>query len=288
MPALYKNNATAPIAAGISSSTTTIVLSSGLGTLFPLPTAGSYFYGTLYDSLGNYEIVKCTARTTDSLTVVRGQEGTTPLAFSIGDSFAQRLTAAGLTNFAQLDSDNIFSGNNTLSGDNVLSGDNTFSGSNTFSGAVSIPSGISSPGIIKQIVTQRYTNSTQTTSSSYIDTFNTVTITPTSTSSKIILFAGTMAAFWNYPGAAKVRMIRNTPSNIVVGDQWLWASNGFSQAPYQTYTSMNLHGVDSPATTAAVTYKIQLAAYSSGPTGTAMYGAYDVDGTIFTAIEVLQ
>jgi hypothetical protein len=142
-------------------------------------------------------------------------------------------------------------------------------------------------GRVVQIVTNKYTNSTQTTGSTYIDTFNTVTITPTSTSSTIILFAGTMAAFWNYGGAAKVRMIRNTSSNIIVGDQWLWASNGFTGAPYQTYTSMNLHAVDAPATTSAVTYKIQLAAYSPGPAGTAMYGAYDVDGTIFTAIEVL-
>lgn len=142
-------------------------------------------------------------------------------------------------------------------------------------------------GRIVQIVSNKYTNSTQTTTNTYIDTFNTVTITPTSASSKIILFAGTMAAFWNYGGAAKVRMIRNTSANIVVGDQWLWASNGFTGAPYQTYTSMNLHAVDSPATTSAVTYKIQLAAYSSGPAGTAMYGAYDVDGTVFTAIEVL-
>lgn len=142
-------------------------------------------------------------------------------------------------------------------------------------------------GRIIQVVSNKYTNSTQTTTNTYIDTFNTVTITPTSVSSKIILFAGTMAAFWNYPGAAKVRMIRNSSSNIIVGDQWLWASNGFSQAPYQTYTSMNLHCVDSPATTSAVTYKIQLAAYSSSTVGTAMYGANDVDGTIFTAIEVL-
>lgn len=140
---------------------------------------------------------------------------------------------------------------------------------------------------IIQVVSARSTNSTQTTGSSYIDTFNTLTITPTSTSSKIILFAESMVAFWNYGGAAKVRMIRDTSSNIVLGDQWLWASNGFTGAPYQTYTSMTLHGVDEPATTSAVTYKVQLAAYSSGPTGTAMYGAYDTNGTIFTAIEVL-
>ena len=84
MPALFKNNATAILAASISNSATTIVVSAGIGNSFPNPSGTSYFYGTLFDSLGNYEIVKCTARTTDTLTIVRAQDGTNALAFSSG------------------------------------------------------------------------------------------------------------------------------------------------------------------------------------------------------------
>lgn len=122
MPAKFKNNATATIAASITSSDTLIVLSSSLGSLFPTLSAGEYFYGTLYNALGVYEIVKVTARSGDNLTVVRAQDGTTAVGFTAGDGFAQRLTAASLENFSQLDSNNTFSGNNTFTGSNTLSG----------------------------------------------------------------------------------------------------------------------------------------------------------------------
>lgn len=116
MPALFKNNATATLAASINTTATTIVLNAGLGNSFPLPVGTSFFYGTLFDSVGNYEIVKCTARTVDSLTVVRGQDGTNPLEFVSGDGFAVRPIAAVFNNFPQLDANNIFTGNNTFSG----------------------------------------------------------------------------------------------------------------------------------------------------------------------------
>lgn len=133
MPALFKNNATATLAASINTTATTIVLNAGLGNSFPLPSGTSFFYGTLFDSVGNYEIVKCTARTVDSLTVVRGQDGTNPLEFISGDGFAVRPIAAVFNNFPQLDA------NNTLTGNNTFSGANTFSGSsNTFTQNVSV------------------------------------------------------------------------------------------------------------------------------------------------------
>lgn len=142
-------------------------------------------------------------------------------------------------------------------------------------------------GRILQTVTQKFTNSSQTSSTSYSDTFATVTITPSSTSSKILLISSGMLACFNYAGYAAIRMVRNSGSNVIVGDQLLWASNGFTQAPYQTYSGMTLHCVDSPSTTSAITYKIQLKAYSSGSTVTAVYGMNDTDGTVFTAMEIL-
>ena len=142
MPAQFRNNATGTLAASIISSATTIVLSSTQGALFPSLSAGQYFYGTLFNTAGNYEIVKVTARVGDNLTVVRAQEGTTALAFIAGDGFAQRLTSASLNNFSQLDADNTFTGNNAFSGTNAFaaitaSANSQFNGT----GALKIPVG---------------------------------------------------------------------------------------------------------------------------------------------------
>ena len=52
------------------------------------------FFGTLIDTSNNLEIVKVTARSSDSMTVVRAQDNTTARAFAIGDRFELRPTAA--------------------------------------------------------------------------------------------------------------------------------------------------------------------------------------------------
>ena len=87
------NNAFGTLAAGINSSATSITLTTGQGARFPSLSAGDYFYATLVDTSNNLEIVKCTARSTDVLTVVRGQESTTARSYSTGDRIEIRLTA---------------------------------------------------------------------------------------------------------------------------------------------------------------------------------------------------
>ncbi len=95
--ALFKNNAFSTLASGINTSVTSITVAAGDGALFPAPTDGNYFYVTLIDTSNNLEIVKCTARSTDALTVVRAQESTTARAYSSGDRIELRVTGAGLT-----------------------------------------------------------------------------------------------------------------------------------------------------------------------------------------------
>jgi hypothetical protein len=87
------NNANATLATGINSSATSITLTSGQGARFPTLGAGDFFYATLIDTSNNLEIVKCTARSTDVLTVVRAQESTTARAYNTGDRIEIRLTA---------------------------------------------------------------------------------------------------------------------------------------------------------------------------------------------------
>jgi hypothetical protein len=88
------NNAYGTLNAGITTSSTTIVLNAGEGSRFPTLSAGDYFYATLIDTTNNLEIVKVTARSTDTMTVVRAQDGTTARAFSTNDRFELRPTAA--------------------------------------------------------------------------------------------------------------------------------------------------------------------------------------------------
>jgi hypothetical protein len=95
MAVLFTNNATTNLAATITSGSTSITVLAGTGALFPNPTAPDYFLITLIGISGSpIEIVKCTARSTDTLTIARGQEGTTPSAFTGGDQVQLRITAA--------------------------------------------------------------------------------------------------------------------------------------------------------------------------------------------------
>ena len=70
-----------------------MTVASGQGALFPSLGAGDYFYCTLANTAGTVEIVKVTARSTDTFTIVRAQEGTSASAFSTGDKVELRLTA---------------------------------------------------------------------------------------------------------------------------------------------------------------------------------------------------
>lgn len=87
------NNAFGTISAGINSSATTVTLDSGQGARFPTLGGSDHFYGTLIDTSNNVEIIKVTARSSDSMTVVRAQDNTTAQAFAIGDRFELRPVA---------------------------------------------------------------------------------------------------------------------------------------------------------------------------------------------------
>ena len=101
---LAANNAQSVLAAGISASATTINLNTGTGSLFPSPTTGvSFFKLTLIDAATGQlnEIVHVTARSGDTLTVVRAQEGTAARSWSVNDIAANMLTAGTLQNYVQ-------------------------------------------------------------------------------------------------------------------------------------------------------------------------------------------
>jgi len=96
MTVLLANNAASTIAVAVLAADTSVVVATGGGASFPSPSAGEYFYATLVDVSGNSEIVKVTAVVSDTLTVVRAQEGTTALGFPTGSSIELRVTAASV------------------------------------------------------------------------------------------------------------------------------------------------------------------------------------------------
>ena len=96
MVQLATNNAYALIPGAVSSLATSITVESGKGSLFPVLGTGDYFYITLVDVSGNYEIVKATARTGDILTVDRAQQGTLAIPFPANSRIELRVTAADI------------------------------------------------------------------------------------------------------------------------------------------------------------------------------------------------
>jgi hypothetical protein len=83
------NNAVTTLASGINSSVTSLTVAAGAGALFP--------------STGNFrlrcgsELMLCTARLTDTLTVQRGIESTTAVSHSADDTIKSVLTAGAIT-----------------------------------------------------------------------------------------------------------------------------------------------------------------------------------------------
>jgi hypothetical protein len=134
MPYQFTNNASTTLAAGITNVATTLTVSTGTGALFPTPSGASVFELTLISQTSStIEIVKCTARTTDTFTITRAQEGTTAAAFTIGDRVELRVTAAVLNNFAQADGTLAVSGGGT--GVQTLTGIVKGNGTSAFSAA---------------------------------------------------------------------------------------------------------------------------------------------------------
>lgn len=99
MPVLYANNAASRLAASITNVATSFSVTAGHGARFPAISGGDYFYATLMDSAGNLEVVKVTARATDTFTVTRAQEGTTARAYAVNDIVELRITKAMLDDF---------------------------------------------------------------------------------------------------------------------------------------------------------------------------------------------
>lgn len=126
---VWTNDASSLLASAITSSSTTVTVTAGEGALFPTIAAGQYAVGTLEDTSGNIEVVYITGRTSDTMTITRAQENTSPLSFSSGSRFELRVTAGILATLLQ------------KTGADTLINTTTLGGVLTMNGAGSIQNG---------------------------------------------------------------------------------------------------------------------------------------------------
>lgn len=96
-----KNNVSSLIVGSLSASATSVAVTSGSGANFPSLGAGDYFYATIIASTGVLEIVKCTSRVNDVLTITRAQEGTLAIPFPDGSRIELRITAKSVRDLVE-------------------------------------------------------------------------------------------------------------------------------------------------------------------------------------------
>jgi len=120
-----------------------------------------------------------------------------------------------------------------------------------------ITSAILPTGSVLQVVETTYGTEVSTGSSSYVDTGLSASITPTSTSSKILVTAGLTAMVYNNSSAdaqAHFQMLRaSTQISTKLLRLYDYGNSG-TMLVVPTYFCK----LDSPSTTSAVTYKIQM------------------------------
>ena len=99
---LFVNRVSATLAAGMDASQTSMPLTAGHGARFGTIGAGDKVRIAMLDaSLNVSEIVYATARTTDTLTVVRGQDGTVGTTHLISDRIEARIGKSTMDSLTQ-------------------------------------------------------------------------------------------------------------------------------------------------------------------------------------------
>jgi hypothetical protein len=123
--------------------------------------------------------------------------------------------------------------------------------------ASGVPSAAKLPaGSVLQVVNVTYSTQTSTTSTSYIDTGLSASITPTSSSSKILVLidlAGVGKEGGGSGQRVKTRLVRNSTQIYVIDELIAYTATDSTS----TIGSSSTNYLDSPATTSATTYKAQ-------------------------------
>ena len=123
-------------------------------------------------------------------------------------------------------------------------------------------SGLTSPGHVLQVVSVTSTAYNNTTGTTYIDSGLTLSITPSSSSNKILVFANVNGTRKANNTALRLQLVRGA-TVLTIFDTIIGYTNTTTTNSVGT---SGLSYLDSPATTSSTTYKIQFSSSSSGNT----------------------
>ena len=119
--------------------------------------------------------------------------------------------------------------------------------------------GVAIPGHVLQVKSDTSTTQTNTTSTTYADTQLSVSITPTSSSSKVLVMMYCSVRADQIAGAGgHVRVLRDSTQ---IGEQKYM---GWNNVGHYGQDTSHMEILDSPATTSAITYKVQVKTQNSG------------------------
>jgi hypothetical protein len=142
----------------------------------------------------------------------------------------------------------------------VISGDGTITGltATGISAVQQLPA-----GSVLQVVNATYGTQVNTSSSTYIDTGLTASITPKFATSKILIIAsvnGLEKSSANANNSIALRLLQNSTTLSTFIRYALWTNSTFSLVG----SSGCINYLDSPATTSSTTYKLQFANENNG------------------------
>jgi hypothetical protein len=156
----------------------------------------------------------------------------------------------------------------------------------SLTGTQNIPKATLPTGSVLQVVTATVTGDTGTTSTSYQTTGLYATITPTSTTSKILVQASSNISFVGVGGnvlwSAFYRGTSGNGSGSVVG------ANGYYWVPYPTssnYQPSQMLYVDTPASTSALTYTVM---FRSNTAGSSVGWCYGLGGSNLGTLTLME
>jgi hypothetical protein len=136
----FSNLATTTLASGITNSATTITVADG--SVFPALGSGDFFFASIDTPPNAPEIVKVTAISSNTLTVVRGQDGTTATSHNSSETIALRVVAAALEDLRDNAGTNVIAGSNLSFSGDTLNLDTNLTGLGTISSGAITSSGV--------------------------------------------------------------------------------------------------------------------------------------------------
>jgi hypothetical protein len=134
-------------------------------------------------------------------------------------------------------------------------------------------------GKVIQVVTAASTSNKSTTSTSYVDTNLSASITPSSSSNKILVLVQGQMYISTDGGQAITTLLRDT-TNLGNSARGMMQHSDFEDR-FQANASMIY--LDSPSTTSSTTYKVQIKVYSGSHT---IYFGVDSTPQTMTLLEI--